>query len=56
MDAGSCCYDPDIEEYEGIYEASALLAEQTKDDLPRVIISKVGQQFLAFVSDVSDAA
>jgi len=47
---------PDIEEFEGIYEASALLAEQTKDDLPRVIISEVGQQFLAFVSDVSDAA
>jgi len=46
----------DIEEFSGIYEASALLLEQTRDDLPRVIISEVGQQFLKFISSDNSVA
>lgn len=46
----------DIEEFNGIYEASALLLEKTKDDLPRVIISQIGQQFLTFISPDSNVA
>lgn len=46
----------DIEDFTGIYEASAILAAETRDDLPRVIISEVGQQFLAFISSDSSAA
>jgi hypothetical protein len=40
----------DIEDFPGIYEASALLLEETRDDLPRVAISTVGIEFLDFVS------
>jgi len=42
---------PDIDDFPGIYEASAMLYEETKDDLPRICISEVGANFLAFISD-----
>ncbi len=46
----------DIEEFTGIYEASAILNEGTRDDLPRVVISEVGRQFLDFISSDKNAA
>lgn len=41
----------DIGDFPGIYEASALLLEETRDDLPRVLISQVGHLFLQFLSE-----
>lgn len=40
----------DIEDFEGVFEASLWLREDTIDDLPRVMISEVGIQFLEFIS------
>jgi hypothetical protein len=40
----------DIEDLPGIYEASAILWESTRDDLPRLVISAVGNEFLSFIS------
>lgn len=40
----------DIGDFLGIYEASALLAEETRMDLPRLVISDVGRRFLAFIA------
>jgi hypothetical protein len=39
----------DIGDFPGIYEASALLIEKTRMDLPRIVISDVGRQFLQFI-------
>ncbi len=44
-----------IEDFTGIFEATAIVTEDTRDDLSRVIISEVGQQFLAFISSDSRA-
>lgn len=40
---------PDIDDFPGIYEASALITGQG-DDLPRIRISEIGVNFLAFIS------
>jgi hypothetical protein len=47
---------PDIDDFPGMYEASAMLYEETKDDLPRICISEVGANFLAFISDYTRGA
>lgn len=47
----------DIDDFPGMYEAGALLLEETRIDLPRIRISEVGVNFLAFISDsTTDAA
>jgi hypothetical protein len=46
----------DIDDFEGVYEASAILSERTRDNLPRVILSEVGQQFLEFISSDNSVA
>jgi hypothetical protein len=46
----------DIGDFSGIYEASAILAEQTRDDLPRILISQVGRSFLQFISLPAEGA
>jgi len=40
----------DIDDFEGIYQASSLLLEETQDDLPRIIITEVAKKFLMFIS------
>lgn len=47
---------PDIGDFPGIDEASAILLEQTRDDLPRIRISEVGANLLAFISDPTTGA
>jgi hypothetical protein len=41
---------PDIDDFPGIYEASAFVSG-AGEDLPRICISEVGANFLAFISD-----
>jgi len=41
---------PDIDDFEDIYQASALLLNSTRDDLPRIIITEVAKKFLKFIS------
>lgn len=40
----------DIGNFSGIYEANAIITEQTRDDLPRILISQVGRSFLQFIT------
>lgn len=40
----------DIDDFEDIYQASAILDESTKDDLPRIIVTNVAKDFLEFIS------
>ncbi len=48
---------PDIDDFEDIYQASALLTESTRDDLPRVVITDMARRFLDFVTiENNDAA
>jgi len=42
----------DIDDFENIYHADAILAESTKDDLPRLIITDIAKKFIAFVSKI----
>jgi hypothetical protein len=46
----------DIGDFSGIYEASTLLLEQTRDDLPRILVSDVGRAFLEFITEPIDGA
>ena len=46
----------DIDDFSGMYEANALITEDTRDNLPRVAISEVGQQFLDFISSENGVA
>ena len=39
-----------IENFVGLYEAKVFITEDTEDGLPRIAISEVGKQFLAFIS------
>jgi hypothetical protein len=39
-----------IDDFSGMYEPSFIVNEQTRDDLPRVVISEVGNQFLDYIS------
>jgi len=40
----------DIDDFEDIYQASALLLQKTRDDLPRLIVTDVAKKFLEFIS------
>jgi len=40
----------DIEDFEDIYQASALLLEETRDDLPRIIVTDIAKEFLWFIA------
>ena len=40
----------DIDDFPGIYEASKMLLENTRDDLPRVLVSQVGRSFLEVIA------
>jgi hypothetical protein len=53
---GLIIISPDIGEFEGIYEASALLIEKTRSDLPRVKVSNIGREFMSFVAENSRGA
>ena len=41
---------PDFRDFRDIYQGSKLLLEDTKEDLPRIIVPEVAEQFLAFIS------
>ena len=41
---------PDIDDFEDIYQASVVLLEETRDDLPRLIVTDVAKKFLKFIS------
>jgi len=48
---------PRIDDFPGVYDATVLITENTRDDLPRIRISEVGVDFLMFISDsTTDAA
>jgi len=40
----------DIDDFEDIYQASSLLLEETRDDLPRIIVTDVAVEFLWFIA------
>ncbi len=40
----------DVEDFEDIYQASSLLLEETRDDLPRIIVTDVAVEFLWFIA------
>lgn len=40
----------DLRDYDDIYQASNLLLEDTEEDLPRIIVPEIAEQFLAFIS------
>ncbi len=40
----------DIEDFEGVYQASKLILEETRDDLPRLIVTDIAKNFLKFIS------
>ena len=40
----------DIEDFEDIYQASTLLLEETRDDLPRIVVTEIAKGFLRFIS------
>lgn len=41
----------DLRDSEDIFQASNLLLEDTKEDLPRVIVPEISEQFLVFISN-----
>ena len=41
---------PDIDDFEEIYQASAILDTSTNDDLPRVLITDIGRDFINYIS------
>ncbi len=41
----------DTEDFEGMYQADALLAESTNDDLPRLLVTDIAKTFIAFISE-----
>lgn len=41
----------DIEDFEDVYHADAILAESTNDDLPRLIVTDIAKMFIAFISE-----
>lgn len=41
---------PDIDDFEDIYQASALLLEGTPDNLPRAIVTDIARKFLDFIT------
>jgi len=47
---------PDFGEFEDIYEASALLLEQQREDLPLVRVTEIGRSFLLLISKSMSAA
>lgn len=40
----------DIDDFEDIYQASSLLLVETRDDLPRIIVTDVAKEFLWFIA------
>ena len=46
----------DIDDFEDIYQANALVAEDTNDELPRVMITEIARQFLDFITTESKGA
>ncbi len=40
----------DIDDFEDIYQASSLLLSQTRDDLPRIIVTNIAKEFLRFIA------
>jgi hypothetical protein len=40
----------DIDDFADIYQASSLLLEQTRDDLPRIIVTDIAKEFLWFIA------
>jgi hypothetical protein len=43
----------DIDDFEDIYQASAILDMSTKDDLPRIIVTNIAKEFIGFISDTN---
>ncbi len=43
----------DLGDFDDIYQSSNLMLEETKDDLPRVVVPEIAGQFLAFISKVN---
>ena len=41
----------DIDDYDDLYEASSLLIEQTDDSLPRIKVTEMGQEFIAWICE-----
>ena len=39
-----------IDDFDGVYAVTSIITQSSNDDLPGVIISEVGQRFLAFIS------
>lgn len=46
----------DIEDFDDIYQVNALTDENTNEDLPRVIITDIAEQFLDFITVESQSA
>jgi hypothetical protein len=53
---GLLAISADIDDFPGIYEASSLLLEATRNDLPRVRLSSVGRSFLSIIAERGQGA
>ena len=40
----------DIDDFDDIYHADAIITEETRDDLPRLLVTEVGRAFIEFTS------
>ncbi len=40
----------DIDDFEDIYQASSLLLQKTRDDLPRIVVTDIAKEFLWFIA------